>query len=348
MTPLRRLRPSSTLGILLLAVSAAPAASQVVVDGGTPDGGYLEMSGDLRGADAFEATGPLRFTTIRFWAFLDPLYAPGDIFVEVLADAGGAPGGGIGLSRTVTPEVVDLGIDPLWGLRSYRLDLDVSAALSGGGIYWLALQDVTNPAFTSFWQTSDFWSGAAHQGLNGEWGAMNSSMAFQLLDEGPVTDPTVVPEPGTWVLLLTGLLGIGLLARRRSVAPRSARLVTLLVALPVAACGDGAPAPLSPGLEGPAFQPDDHAAIVAVLDDLAGRVIPTLDPAHAGEVLDALEHLRASLEPGAAGDVGRALRRIERATTVPGAGGDEAAALAIELDAVRLLATRAEALVSPR
>lgn len=99
-------------------------------------------------------------------------------------------------------------------------------ALTPGGVYAMYL-DASSSAFgaTGFVETaSDDYAGGnaiAYTPFNGTWqetGGPDLHFEATFSDAGP---DTVVPEPSTWVLLLTGLLGLGVVARIRTAASDS-------------------------------------------------------------------------------------------------------------------------------
>lgn len=213
----------ATLSVaLLIAVAPAPAVAQTVYNGGAPNGqAGFDIFNDFRSADDITATSPLAFNLIRFWGLLPAgsSYVP-TIFWQFLSDGGGGvPGSsvvaeGTTLANRTLRTPLDVGFD------SWQFDLALGGPRSlAPGVYWLALHDgalgdITDS--TLLWETTDAGSGsqfAVDFVPTGEWtGNWGANLAFELRSDGPTT---VVPEPGTMMLVGVGLAGLAGVARRR-------------------------------------------------------------------------------------------------------------------------------------
>lgn len=76
-----------------------------------------------------------------------------------------------------------------------------------------SIADFTNTAYLSRVQFFDALGQPVTQGVRY---AFANGTLVQGTEPPPVPVPTTTPEPGTWLLLLTGLLGVGAAARRRA------------------------------------------------------------------------------------------------------------------------------------
>ena len=164
-------------------------------------------------ADTFTLPSPIEIYGIRFWAIQDDITSyTGSIFWSLYLDASGLPGSVIA-SGTSTPDAVATGVS-VAGSNEFVYEFPIDVVLSGSGTYWLALHNgptSTVPATDMFWETSNANSGNSHTmdlSLPSQpWVDNFNSLAFEL----------EAPEPGTWVLVATGLLG-GFFIRRRKAA----------------------------------------------------------------------------------------------------------------------------------
>jgi hypothetical protein len=216
-----------TCGFVVATAMLAPVGiAAVVYDGGAPDGadGFRLSSGVI--ANQFTLTNAATLQGLMFFGGADindvASQFVGTIGFRILSDNAGAPGTSQALGSDSTVQLINNGTQN-FGTDEYRFLVNLGSISLGVGTYWLALHEGTMG--TAYDGTTIYWdsTGSAPAGtpnaqgtfdLSGLSGyvAGNFKLAFQLLDSPAYN---AVPEPSTWVLMLSAG-GILLLRRRRS------------------------------------------------------------------------------------------------------------------------------------
>ncbi len=176
----------------------------------------LHITDGEKWADYFVLSDPTTVTLFRVWTHGiegDPDYIPPHPYLSLYRDGGGLPGDLVHSAQMGASSIAPI-INPLT-FSMFPHDLGGSWLL-GPGTYWLALHD-PGPAPAGgehSWAVSAFDGAAAHwpSASATEWEKdLPRTLAFQVFGEAA----TVVPEPGTFLLLGTGLLGLGVVVWRR-------------------------------------------------------------------------------------------------------------------------------------
>jgi len=228
--------PSIRIAVTLAVFWPAFASAQIIQNNGTPDNldGY-NVTGAARTANDFTIAGngykktqtTTTLTSFDFWALHDPVQAPSvtaNFFWQILNDAGGAPGTTVVASGAVTngigahTEYFCCGSNHF--LDAYLFSVSLGDLVIGNGVFWLAIGGFTSvsPADESLW----YWATSAQTGnqmnsvLGGPFENVPSEGAFVLYGTTSSSPITATPEPGTMLLMVSGLAGLaGVRIRRR-------------------------------------------------------------------------------------------------------------------------------------
>lgn len=207
------------LTALAAALVTASTVQAQIYSNGLPNGSNgNEMTSWIQ-ADDFTLTTSTNVVGIRFWGIIGTgaSYA-GSISWRIYENNSGEPGSTVLHSGTFTGSGVGQGPVAIEGYTRYQFDIPTAFTL-GAGTYWLGLHngDYTNTARAEFyWETTDAnetASGREDESPfdSGGWYNNGNEHAFELLGESS----TSVPEPASISLLVVGIAGLGVAAKRR-------------------------------------------------------------------------------------------------------------------------------------
>ena len=196
---------------LAYAATAAPAFAQVLYTSGSSTynlNGYAIQS-PLYVTDSFDPTQSGTATSVEFvaWLYL------GDSLTDVSWSIGTtADSSNLG-SGTVDPSASFIQANS-FGYNVYSETFSIpNLSLTDGDTYYLTLQNaVSSNTDPVFWDENDN-SNTGYQGGGGTANGAVGSETFEIL--GTPNTVAATPEPSSLLLLGTGLLGLGLVARAR-------------------------------------------------------------------------------------------------------------------------------------
>jgi hypothetical protein len=196
---------------MLAAALPASAAGALVYDNGAPDHVSANNMGYAWQADDFSLASGASVNAISFWSLEAAGAYRGAISWAIVGNSGGAPGGTMFASGTVS-DVARTSLGSYLGLNEYRNDFTLGTPLDlGAGSYWLVLHnggpaDLGDPN-EFLWETT-----VANGTLRGmetydgtTWSGNFNEHAFQV---------SAVPEPASVLMLAAGMLVVGGLRRR--------------------------------------------------------------------------------------------------------------------------------------
>ncbi len=218
---MRRVAQCLSLAVIAAAFAVTPLDAGIIFDNGLPiQTGGNEMTHWIQ-AEEFLVAPDFTLTGIHFWsAELDGAYL-GSITYTIYDNAGSQPGN-ILQRDTIAPTTRTATGNTLIGLPDYleyEYHLDIAPlSLAGGVGHWVGLH---NGPLTEDLAAGFYWQHTTNNSLfNGRednspfddnsWSNTSEEHAFYVTGD-PV--PETVPEPGTLLLIGSGL--VGLAARRR-------------------------------------------------------------------------------------------------------------------------------------
>ncbi len=208
-----------TLGLLVAGLFAAsvPTNATTLISQ-PPDQSYGVNMSFSNVAEDFTLAATSTITGLRFWAIMSAASEySGSVSWAIYSNNAGAPGA-VNSSGIASASAVATGLSTGFGYDEFVFDIVLTATL-GPGVYWLSLHNgplsQTN-ALEMLWGTTASGNGsyALYDDLTDlpdlGWISTGSDLAFEIYVDG---GPTPVPEPGTWILVLGGLIAVRLSGR---------------------------------------------------------------------------------------------------------------------------------------
>jgi hypothetical protein len=208
-------RKLAVAALVAFAISPSVGSAQIYSNGGPNDINGWSISGIER-ADNFVLANDYTITGIRFWgsSFEQPSPYVGSIAWRIYDNVGGVPGSVL-VSGISSPVPIDQGLQPSQRYQ-YQFDFATSFGLTAG-TYWLGVhngQYDETPNGVLYWRSSDNNATTRSMRLRSSgWVEEEDELAFEVYGEPVGT--SVVPEPSTYAMFAIGLVGIGVVRRRR-------------------------------------------------------------------------------------------------------------------------------------
>ena len=219
-----RLLKFLTLVVLLVlaAFSAAQASTYSQALNLNGDGGPYSYP-NQQIADAFQLAAPATLSTLSWYGDNFALSFPPTVAftINLYADAGGLPASSPFSSQSVTASAVDTGLSEgdccsaKAEIFLFNATLPSGVGLSAGTTYWLSVVDVSASNNIFRWANgTSAWGGDFGNawGVPGSWGNLTGLRAQSAYDLNPTS---AVPEPASFALLGSGIVGLAGVLRRK-------------------------------------------------------------------------------------------------------------------------------------
>lgn len=222
-----RLRQTAVLGVLGMLAVIQPTRAAVILDQpGVVDGSGAASGGARVAFEDFELPQADTVTSISWYGAPVPLGMTFDISFSISSTAApGLPNLTPFMTETVTPTFSNTGFDT----SIFTVTLPTSVALPASTYLWISIvgpgddPDNGNTPWEWYQASAVQDPGALASGeslsYNGSFSYLGVPLSFELIGAPTVVTPT--PEPASFVLLGTALVGLGATRSRKCGARRS-------------------------------------------------------------------------------------------------------------------------------